>query len=253
MTRHWTEAPPPVATPRSRAERDASRGKQSPRPRACPPSVRPYEAYRPPDEGGADLNLRDSSLFLDGRGPVWDTLRQFARRLEEAKIPYAVLGAMALNAHGHARVTTDIDVVVTEDARRRIHGLLGLLDGWGFLPPFEGSRNLRDTTNGVKIDLLQAGGYPGDDTVKPVTFPDPAGGVFVRDGVRYVTREQLVELKLASGMTNPARLKDLGDVISLIGSTRLPREFGERLHPWVRAKWYELWDAWDQDPRKDMF
>ena len=30
-------------------------------------------------------------------------------------------------------------------------------------------------------------------------------------------------------------------------------DLGERLHPWVQAKWYELWDAWDQDPRKDLF
>ncbi len=59
--------------------------------------------------------------------------------------------------------------------------------------------------------------------------------------------------KLASGMSNPGRLRDLADVQSAIGALRVPREFGDKLHPWVRAKWFELWDAWDVDPRKDQY
>ena len=212
------------------------------------PPVAPYET---PRIGEAELNLRESSLFLDDRGPVWETMHRLARRLEEAGIPYAVIGAMALNAHGHKRVTTDIDLVASADARRRIHELL---DGRGFLPPFEGSRNLRDTTNGVRVDLVLAGDFPGDGKAKPVAFPDPSvEPVVVMSGVRYVTIEKLVELKLASGISQVLRYKDLGDVVSLIGSARLPRDFGERLNPWVRAKWFEIWDAWDADPRKNDF
>jgi hypothetical protein len=215
---------------------------------ARPPAVVPYET---PGIGDATWNLRESSLFLDDRGPVWDTLFRLTARLNAAGIPYAVIGAMAVNAHQHRRVTTDIDLVVTAEARRRIHELL---DGRGFLPPFEGSRNLRDTTNGVKIDLVLAGDFPGDGKPKPVAFPDPSvEPVFVKDGVRYVTAEKLVELKLASGISHTLRYKDLGDVVSLIGSARLPREFGDRLHPWVQPKWFEIWDAWDADPRKDDF
>ncbi len=201
--------------------------------------------------GAGDQALRESSDFLMGRGPVWDTLGRFARRLDEAGIPYLVMGAMALNAHGYYRVTTDIDVVVDADARRRIHELL---DGRGYLPPFTGSRNLRDTTNGVKIDLVLAGDRAGTDDPKPIVFPDPSvDPAFVRDDVRYVTFEKLIELKLASGMSNPGRLRDLADVQSAIGALRVPREFGDKLHPWVRAKWFELWDAWDVDPRKDQY
>lgn len=210
--------------------------------------MRPYEDAR---VGDVEWNLRESSVFLDDRGPVWETLARFSRRLEEAGIPYAVMGAMALNAHGFKRVTTGIDVIVTGDARRRVHELL---DGRGFRPPFEGSRNLRDTANGVKIDLVLAGEYAGTNTPKPIVFPDPSSEpLHVWRGVRFVSLERLVELKLASGMSNAARLKDLGDVQSAIGALRLPRDWGDRLHPWVRAKWLELWDAWDQDPRKDQF
>ena len=63
----------------------------------------------------------------------------------------------------------------------------------------------------------------------------------------------LVALKLASGMSNPGRLKDLGDVQAAIGAVGLPRAFGDELHPWVRAKWFELWNAWDKDPRRGEY
>jgi len=51
----------------------------------------------------------------------------------------------------------------------------------------------------------------------------------------------LVELKLASGMTNLGRLKDLADVIELIKVRGLPARFAEELNPYVRDKYLELW------------
>jgi hypothetical protein len=217
-------------------------------PRKTAAEVVPYELSPIDDVAG---RIAEADEFFAGRGEVRRTLARFTGALDAAGIPYAVIGAMALNAHGHIRVTNDIDVVLTGDARHRVHELL---DGRGFLPPFEGSRNLRDTTNGVKIDLVLAGDFPGDGREKPVTFPDPSvEPIVVKDGVRYVTLEKLVELKLASGISQELRYKDLGDVVSLIGSALLPRDLGERLHPWVRPKWYEIWDAWDADPRKNDF
>lgn len=208
----------------------------------------PYET-----EGlrSVEARFRVMDGHFAGTSEVQQTMRRFARRLEEEGIPYAVFGAMALNVHGHVRVTTDLDVLVDAASRRRIHDLL---DGRGFVPPFAGSRNLRDTSNGVKIDLALAGEFPGTGAEIPVAFPDPSAfEPFVKDGVRYVTLEQLVELKLAAGISHRLRYKDLGDVVSLIGSAGLPRDLGERLHPWVRPKWYEIWDDWDADPRKDLF
>jgi hypothetical protein len=195
----------------------------------------PYEEWRLGDYEG---RVSEMDEFFAGRGEVRRTMNEFARRLDEAGIPYLVIGGMALNAHDFIRVTTDLDVVLTGEDRKRVHELL---DGLGFVPPFTGSRSLRDTSNGVKIDLLLAGDPAGTNDPKPIVFPDPhVAPAFVRDGVRFVTAETLVELKLASGMANAARLKDLGDVVSFIGAVRLPRDFGERLHPWVRAKWYEI-------------
>jgi hypothetical protein len=75
----------------------------------------------------------------------------------------------------------------------------------------------------------------------------------VKDDVRYVALETLLELKLASGMANPNRLCDLGDVVSMIGAVPLSRELGDRLHPWVQAKWFDIWDRWSAEPRKDDY
>ena len=53
--------------------------------------------------------------------------------------------------------------------------------GLGYIPPFTGSKNLRDTEHGVRIEFLIAGEFPGDGKPKPVAFPDPAeAGVEIR-------------------------------------------------------------------------
>jgi hypothetical protein len=44
-------------------------------------------------------------------------------------------------------------------------------------------------------------------------------------------------------MTAPHRLRDLADVIELIRSAALGRDFAARLHPFVQAKYDELWVA----------
>ena len=49
-----------------------------------------------------------------------------------------------------------------------------------------------------------------------------------------------MELKLASGMTAPHRLKDLADVLELIRARQLPASFGDSLDPFVREKFAEL-------------
>ena len=58
----------------------------------------------------------------------------------------------------------------------------------------------------------------------------------------------LVELKLASGMTNLGRLKDLADVVELIKTRGLAVEFAEELNPYVREKYLELWRGIQESP-----
>jgi hypothetical protein len=177
-------------------------------------------------------------MFFEGKGGVQDALRRIAKHLGELGIAYAVAGGMALLKHGYRRFTEDVDILVTRDGLKAIHHNL---DGRGYLPPFIGSKNLRDTELGVKIEFLLTGDYPGDGKPKPLAFPDPSAVCTVDEGIKFVKLPTLVELKIASGMTNPERHKDLVDVEELIKVIGLPSEFSEQLNPFVREKYIELW------------
>ena len=178
--------------------------------------------------------------FFMGEDKVHQALHRISEKLQELGIPYAVAGGMALNAHGFRRATVDVDVLVTQEGLVAIHAAL---EGLGYVPPFTGSKHLRDVESSVRVEFLVAGQFPGDGKPKPVAFPDPATVGVEIDGINYLKLETLVELKLASGMTNAGRLKDLGDVQELIRTLKLERGFSQRLNEYVRAKYVELWDS----------
>jgi Uncharacterised nucleotidyltransferase len=195
---------------------------------------------------GGNAALLEAERFFMGESEVQKTLVRITSKLDELKIPYVVVGGMALVAHGYNRTTVDVDLLVTEDGLRRVHEAL---DGLGYLPPFQGSKHLRDTGTSVRVEFLVSGGFPGDGKPKPVAFPEPlAAEPIVKDGVRYIGIAKLIELKLASGMTGGVgRLKDLADVVELARSVPLDRSFADRLDPYVRSKFVELIDGLAQD------
>lgn len=63
------------------------------------------------------------------------------------------------------------------------------------------------------------------------------------DGVRVVTLKDLVAIKLLSGLNNPARSKDLGDVEDLIRAVPLDKRFAGKLPREVREEFKGLVDA----------
>ncbi len=190
--------------------------------------------------GGAGA-VKEATGFFMKDDPVHGTLQEIARRLDAEAVPYAIAGGMALVAHGYDRTTVDIDVLVTKTGLATIQERLV---GRGYRPAFEGSRKqLRDTERGVRVEFLVAGEFPGDGKPKAVAFPDPAGSSVEIGGVRYLRLPTLVELKLASGISHPGRLKDLADVQELIQARDLPLELREELDSSVRDKYEELWRA----------
>jgi hypothetical protein len=198
------------------------------------------EAFEDVIRRGGETALIELERFFMGDDKVHQSLHRIAAKLAELGIPYAVAGGMALNAHGFRRATIDVDVLVTAEGLAAVHTAL---EGLGYVPPFAGSKQLRDTASSVRIEFLVTGQFPGDGKPKPIAFPDPAAVGVEIDGIRYLNLVTLVELKLASGMTNAGRLKDLGDVQELIRTLSLKREFGEQLNEYVRPKYFELWDA----------
>src|SRR6185369_1765346 len=174
-------------------------------------------------------------------GTLNKTLTRLSTDLEEHGIDYAVIGAVALLAHGYPRFTEDIDLVMTTEGLERFHEeLVGL----GYVPAFPGAKKrLRSTIDGVSIEVMTTGEYPGDGKPKPVSMPLPSEASTAIDGIRFVTIEKLIELKLASGISASDRLKDLADVQELIKIRKLNADFALMLDPYVRTKYLELEEA----------
>lgn len=58
-----------------------------------------------PDVVGFWANAEDAERFFHGDAAVNHSLRRLVEALDGSLIPYAILGAMALNEHGYRRVT----------------------------------------------------------------------------------------------------------------------------------------------------
>src|SRR5262245_42025193 len=96
--------------------------------------------------GGA-MAIREAGRFFMRDDAVHRSLRKITAELGRLEIPYAVAGGMALVAHGYDRTTVDVDVLLPATALPKVHAGL---DGLGYLPPFPGSQDLRDTETGVR-------------------------------------------------------------------------------------------------------
>jgi hypothetical protein len=185
------------------------------------------------------------------RGTILDELRrdqlhskdvaaalEFLREaLGKEGIPFALVGALSLRHHGYTRFTEDIDILTTREGLERIHECFV---GRGLLPRGPGlKKKLRQTQYKVNIDIITAGEHAGSPE-SPVIFPSPESEAFAdRDGLRVVTLEKLIELKLASGIWGN-RAKDLGDVQELIKANGLDESFAGKLTAELEARYLEL-------------
>jgi hypothetical protein len=132
--------------------------------------------------------------FFMGEADVQKALEHLARVLDGQGIPYAIVGAMALNEFGYQRTTVDVNVLLTPEglARFKAHAL-----GRGYVEKSPGSRGVRDTAHGVNIDVVLTGTFPGDGKPKPVAFPDPAAAALRGTRVALLPLATLVELERA--------------------------------------------------------
>lgn len=182
-------------------------------------------------------SLAFASEFFMGESNVHQALLRICDALRAADIPYAVVGALALNLYGYRRLTEDVDLLLTPDGLARFKQLHV---GRGWVEKFPGSRGLRDAVARVDIDVVLSGDYPGDGKPKPVVFPDPEKVALHGERVALLPLEVLVELKLASGISAPHRLRDLADVLEIVRIRGLDEGFAEALDPSVRGKYFEL-------------
>jgi hypothetical protein len=135
----------------------------------------------------------DLRLLDDVVAPrVLAAMRGASRALSALGVRHAVAGGLAVGAHGYPRNTTDVDLLVGEEAfEHHAGGLVTLKPG----VPIQ--------VDGVGVDLLATS---GDDAFLERSLAPP-----LRDEIPVVPAGVLVYLKLKS-----PRLKDRADVVELI-------------------------------------
>lgn len=164
-------------------------------------------------------------------------LESLRRRFAEAEIPFAVVGAIALQHYGYVRHTEDIDIVTTPDGLNKIHETQV---GRGIVPRGPGLRKgLRETEHVVNIDVITSGEHAGSPD-SPVVYPPPDSEAFVEvEGLRYPTLESLITFKIASGVWGH-RDQDLVDVQRLSRANGLNETFAPKLPAALRDHFLSL-------------
>lgn len=178
--------------------------------------------------------LKEIDMFFEKRDRVHQTMRRVAKLLDKAGIPYALMGGMAVNAHGAERTTKDVDILLTPVGLERFRTEIA---GGAYESVTGRSRRFVDKKNGVGLDILVTGKYPGSGKPGAVAFPDPTEASEVIGKIRVITLAQLIQLKLAA-----RRHSDFGDVVFLIRIHNLNESFAEQLHPSVRRDYFECLD-----------
>src|SRR5689334_13846051 len=114
--------------------------------------------------------LEEISMFFQGKDEVHKSLRRLIRRLGRVKIPYAVVGGMAVYAHGHRRPTGDVDMLLTGEGFKKFKEQF-VPKNYSTVP----KRQWRfvDKVNNVVLDILVTGRYPGLGKPGPIAYPDP--------------------------------------------------------------------------------
>lgn len=188
--------------------------------------------------------LTEIGMFFKRQGPVWDAWRDLKDNLERSGIDYVVIGALAVNAHGHRRTTNDVDLCLTEGGWRKFQELFV---GTRYHRVAGRPRRVNDPENEVNADILISGQIAGNRRKQQaVTFPDPTEGE-IHDQIRTVSLARLIELKLVTW-----RYKDWGDVVELIRIHDLPEEFADRLNPVVRSAYLQCYDQRLEEDRYDQ-
>lgn len=141
-------------------------------------------------------------------------LAEVARFLEEQGARFGLAGAVALNAHGLARATTDLDLVVEEKAQPALLRFLASL-GYEQLHASTGySNHVHPELAWGRLDFIYLDAQTADRLFSRATRLRPFSGT----EVNVPSPEHLAAMKVQAMKNAPARtFKDLGDIQFLLG------------------------------------
>ncbi|MFT3684905.1 MAG: hypothetical protein QM783_08260 [Phycisphaerales bacterium] len=142
-----------------------------------------------------------------------------------------VIGGVAVILHGGGRTTADVDILSEDLWTTHIQ-----LEDAGILWD---SKRREHVTDGIPVRLvpIEMVGSAEEGLRKASTIK----------GVKVVSLADLVRIKLASGLANAARAKDLAHVVDLVQRVPLDKSFASKLPQHLRAPFKKLVDTIRQD------
>ena len=179
--------------------------------------------------GYTDLR-REALLLLDTRGDILETARDLSRALGVLENRTAVVGGVSVVLNGYVRTTVDVNMYVE-----------GAVD--------EAATLLRDL--GFEHDPIRREFVRNAIPVHFVTerqVPDAPKRLVEIEGVRTVSLEDLIAMKLRSGTANLLRAIDLADVIGLVRANRLSTGFASRIPKDLRDGFRRIVRAIAEEP-----
>lgn len=136
------------------------------------------------------MDIKDTFSFVAPK--VRDAALKTAAQLKHLGIRHALVGGLAVGAHGYVRATTDVDFLVGEEA----------FDHQGLLVAFKAGVPIE--VDGIRIDYLSPVSL-GPQLEEALNHPQ------LSEGLAIVPIEALIYLKLVA-----QRRKDLLDVVELL-------------------------------------
>jgi len=135
-------------------------------------------------------------------------LAEIANALREIDVPFALIGGLALAAHGVSRGTRDVDFLVDIDHGDAIDALLGRLS-------YQCRHRDEDAATYVRgderLDLLYAR-RPIARKLLSAAMPAPTGIA----PLRVISAEGIIGFKLQALVNDPRRTQDLEDIRALL-------------------------------------
>ena len=152
-------------------------------------------------------NKLNKALVLLEANAKSKTLSNLDQITVELGIPTTLIGGMAVAAHGYARFTNDIDILITQnDAKILAQKLIGF--GWVDI----GNNKLESPKHNIILNLCAEGVKAGK-----ISFPPPEKS---QPGISIASLPLLISLKLKAN-----RHKDRSDIIELIKSNSIDKQY----------------------------
>jgi len=160
-------------------------------------------------------------------------LREIHTALDGAQIRFALIGGVAVNAHGFLRATHDLDILVLAENDSLLHDTLSEL---GYKPIDRRPDISSYVRPPLRLDVLHARRPAARDLLARAATTN-----YQDIQVRIVSVEGLIGLKIQAFTDDPRRIRDLDDIIQLLKINRAILNLEE-----VRT-YFELFH------RKDLF